>query len=71
MPLHIQLRRHIGGEHHILTGNPHSLGQKQFRVAGAVTTAPFLMEDLQNIGIRGGLYGKILFKARIPGKRIL
>ena len=65
---HVLFRCHIGGKHDILAGNAHSLGQQQLRIGGAVAAAALLVEDLQNVGVGGCLYGKKLLKPLVPGK---
>ena len=70
-PAHILLRGHVGGEHDLVTGDAHSLGQQQLCIGGAVAAAAFLMEDLQNVGVGGGLHGKILLESGVPGEGFL
>ena len=65
---HILLRRHIGGEHHIVTGHPHRLRQQQLRIAGAVAAAALLLQDFQDVGVGGSLHGKIFPEAFVPGE---
>ena len=64
----IQLRGHIGGKHHLPARHPGCLGQEQLGIGGAVAPAAFLVENLQNIGVRRRLYREELPKPRIPGK---
>ena len=64
----ILLRGDVGGEHDVVARDAHRLAKQQLCVAGAVTATALLMEKLQNIGIGGGLHGKILPEAGIPGK---
>ena len=48
--------------------NAHGLGQQKLRVGGAVAAAALLVEKLQNIGVGGRLYGKVLPETLVPGK---
>ena len=51
-----------------MTHHIHGFRQQQFRVAGAVATAAFFFQDLQNIGVGGGLYCKVFLKTGIPAE---
>ena len=68
---HILLRGHIGGEHHIVTGDSGGLCQHQLRVGGAVTAAALLLQNPDDKGIGGCLDGKVLLESLIPCKSLL
>lgn len=54
-----------------MTGDAHGLGQQQLCIGGAVAAASFLVEDLQDIGVRGGLHGEIFLEAGVPSEGFL
>ena len=63
--------RHIGGEHNLIAREADSLSEHQFGLGSAVHAAALLPEDIQNIRIGIGFYGKIFPVAGVPGKSIL
>ena len=66
--LHILAGGDVGGEHHIVTGDAHSLGQQELRVRGAVAAAALLMENLQDVGVGGSLHREKFLEALVPGE---
>ena len=58
----------VGGEHDVLAGDAAALTHEKFRLGRAVAAAALFVEDLQNGGGGGGLHGKILPVAGVPGK---
>ena len=61
----------VRGEHDVRAGEAARLGHHQLREGGAVDAAALLLQDLEDKGVRRGLHGEILAKARIPRKRRL
>ena len=51
-----------------MAGTAHGLSKQKLGVGGAVTAAALLLQNLENVGVRRSLHGKILPVARIPGK---
>ena len=58
----------VGGEHDLSSGEPAALGHHQLGEGGAVHAASLLLQNLQDLGIGGGLHSKILGVAGVPGK---
>ena len=60
----------VGGEHDLLPGEAAALGHEQFRQGGTVQAAALFPQDLQQNGVRRGLYRKILPEPRVPPKSL-
>ena len=67
--LHILRRGIVGGKHNVTAPEAAGLAHQQLRIAGAVDAAALLLQDLEQIGVRRGLYGEIFFKALVPAER--
>ena len=61
-------RRLVGGEHDLLPRDPRPLRHHQFRQRTAVGAAPFLVKEVEDMGIRARLDGEILLEPLDPGK---
>ena len=66
--LHVLYRRFVRRKHDIATGKAAGLAHQQFGVAGAVDAAALFLQNFQDIRVRGGLDGKVLFKALVPAE---
>ena len=69
--LHVLNGGDVGGEHDVRANGTDSLGHQQLRVAGAVAAAALFLQNLQNVGVGGSLYGEVLPEAGIPAERSL
>ena len=58
----------VGGEHDLSPGKAAAVRHHQLREGGAVHAASLFLQNLQDLGIGGGLHGKILGVAGVPGK---
>ena len=65
------IRHGIGRKHNIPTVEAAGICQGQLRIAGAVHTAAFLLEDAQNGRVRQCLDSKIFLKILTPGKSLV
>ena len=61
----------IGGEHDLVAGETALVAHDQLGQRGAVHTAAFFFQHLEDAGGRCGLDGEIFPKARVPGKRLV
>ena len=62
-------RRIVGGKHDVAALEAAGLAHEQLSIAGAVNAAALLLQNLQQVGVRRGLYGEIFFKALVPTER--
>ena len=69
--LHVLDGGDVGGEHDVLAHGANGLGHHQLGVGGAVTAAALFLQDLQDVGVGGGLHGEVLPVAGVPGKGFL
>ena len=69
--LHILNRRIVAAEHNIAARKAAGLAEHQLGVAAAVHTAAFLLQNLQQIGVGGGLYSEVLFVAFVPAESLV
>ena len=67
--LHVLRRRLVGGKHDVAAGKAAGLAHQQLGVAGAVDAAALLLQNFQDVRVRGGLDGKVLLEAFIPAER--
>ena len=58
----------VGGEHDLMAPEAALLRQQQLHQAGAVRAAALLPEELEDGGVGGGLDGKVLLEAGVPGE---
>ena len=58
----------VGGEHDLSPLETTPVGHHQLAQGGAVHTAALFLENLQDLGVGGGLHGKVLGVAGVPGK---
>ena len=58
----------VGGEHDLPALEAAAVGHHQLAQGGAVHAAALLLQNLQNLGIGGGLHGEELLIAGVPGK---
>ena len=66
--LHVLCRRLVGGKHDVAAGKAAGLAHQQLGVAGAVDAAALLLQNFQDVRVRGGLDGKVLLEAFIPAE---
>ena len=61
----------VGGEHDVAALEAAAVGHHQLSEGGAVHTAALLLQDLQDLGVGGGLHGEKLFVAGVPGESLV
>ena len=67
--LHILRRGVVGGKHDVAALEAACLAHEQLSIAGAVDAAALLLQDLQQVGVRRGLDGKVFLEALVPAER--
>ena len=69
--LHVLYRRIVGGEHDVAALEAACLAHQKFGIAGAVYTAAFFLQNLQNVRVRGSFDCKVFLKAFIPAESLV
>ena len=67
--LHVLRGRVVGGKHDVAALEAAGLAHEQLSIAGAVNAAALLLQNLQQVGVGRGLYGKVFLEALVPAER--